>query len=76
MRKPLRVKNLMMRFMIRLSNACSLAQAGAVTLIQLFGSAANRNIHLHCLVLDGVYHTTEAGLPVFHTVHAWGSRAR
>jgi len=27
------------------------------------------NIHLHCLVLDGVYCTTE-GLPVFHTVHA------
>jgi hypothetical protein len=28
---------------------------GAVTLIQRFGSAANLNIHLHCLVLDGVY---------------------
>ncbi len=27
------------------------------------------NIHLHCLVLDGVYHTTE-GLPVFHAVRA------
>ena len=27
---------------------------GAVTLIQRFGSAANLNIHLHCLVLDGV----------------------
>ncbi len=25
------------------------------TLIQRFGSAANLNIHLHCLVLDGVY---------------------
>jgi hypothetical protein len=45
------------------------AQSGAVTLIQRFGSAANLNIHLHCLVLDGVYRTTE-GLPVFHTVHA------
>jgi hypothetical protein len=31
------------------------AQSGAVTLIQRFGSAANLNIHLHCLVLDGVY---------------------
>lgn len=30
-------------------------QGGAVTLIQRFGSAANLNIHLHCLVLDGVY---------------------
>ena len=46
-------------------------QSGAVTLIQRFGSAANLNIldSLHCLVLDGVYRTTE-GLPVFHTVHA------
>jgi hypothetical protein len=31
------------------------AATGAVTLIQRFGSAANLNIHLHCLVLDGVY---------------------
>src|SRR5919106_5877239 len=41
------------------------ADTGAVTLIQRFGSAANLNIHLHCLVLDGVYCTTE-GVPVFH----------
>jgi putative transposase len=38
--------------------------------IQRFGSAANLNIHLHCLVLDGVYCATTEGLPVFHTVHA------
>ncbi|MGH8480817.1 MAG: transposase zinc-binding domain-containing protein, partial [Gammaproteobacteria bacterium] len=44
------------------------AKTGAVTLIQRFGSAANLNIHLHCLVL-GVYRTTE-GLPVFHEVGA------
>jgi len=31
------------------------AKTGAITLIQRFGSAANLNIHLHCLVLDGVY---------------------
>jgi len=31
------------------------AQTGAITLIQRFGSAANLNIHLHCLVLDSVY---------------------
>ena len=31
------------------------ADSGAVTLIQRFGSAANLNIHMHCLVLDGVY---------------------
>ena len=41
----------------------------AVTLIQRFGSAANLNIHLHCLVLDRVYRTTE-GVPVLHEVCA------
>ena len=45
------------------------AHTGAVTLIQRFGSAANLNIHLHCLVLDGVYSTTE-GAPAFHPVPA------
>ena len=30
------------------------AQAGAVTLIQRFGSALNLNIHFHMLFLDGV----------------------
>ena len=43
------------------------AQTGAVTLIQRFGSAANLNIHLHCLMLDGVYRLT-GGVPVFQTV--------
>jgi hypothetical protein len=41
------------------------AHTGAVTLIQRFGSAANLNIQLHCLVLDGVYRSS-AGVPVFH----------
>jgi hypothetical protein len=45
------------------------AATGAVTLIQRFGSAANLNIHLHCLVLDGVYRTT-ASAPVFHPLRA------
>ncbi len=45
------------------------AQMGAVTLIQRFGSAANLNIHLHCLVLDGVYRS-EAGAPVFQQARA------
>ena len=31
-------------------------RVGAVTLIEHFGSAANLNIHLHCLVLRGVYY--------------------
>ena len=43
---------------------------GAVTLIQRFGSAANLNIHLHCLVLDGVYRFDADGLPSFIEVSA------
>jgi hypothetical protein len=39
--------------------------SGAVTLIQRFGSAANLNIHLHCLVLDGVYRCRADGAPGF-----------
>ncbi len=45
------------------------ADAGAVTLIQRFGSAANLNVHLHCLVLDGVYRRTE-GEPIFDEARA------
>ena len=43
------------------------AATGAVTLIQRFGSAANLNIHLHCLVLDGVYRAT-GDVAVFYRV--------
>jgi hypothetical protein len=46
------------------------AESGAVTLIQRFGSAANLNIHLHCLVLDGVYRRNADGAPVFVEVQA------
>jgi hypothetical protein len=45
------------------------AHSGAVTLIQRLGSAANLNIHLHCLVLDGVYRSS-AGAPAFHEARA------
>ena len=45
------------------------ADTGAVTLIQRFGSAANLNIHLHCLMLDGVYQRS-GGTPLFHEVRA------
>jgi hypothetical protein len=41
------------------------APSGAVTLIQRFGSAANLNIHLHCLVLAGVYKRGIDGAPEF-----------
>jgi hypothetical protein len=45
------------------------AATGAVTLIQRFGSAANLNIPIHGLVLDGVFRLT-AGGPEFHPVRA------
>src|SRR5215471_10929234 len=45
------------------------ADTGVVTLIQRFGSAANLNIHLHCLVLDGAYLNRD-GMPVFHEAAA------
>src|SRR5215467_6548055 len=45
------------------------ANMGAVTLIQRFGSAANLNIHLHCLVLDGVYLNCD-GAAIFHEAAA------
>jgi hypothetical protein len=38
-------------------------QDGAETLIQRFGSAANLNVHLQCLVLDGVYRSDAEGVP-------------
>ena len=41
------------------------ADSGAVTLIQRFGPAANLNIHLHGLVLDGVYWRGADGTPAF-----------
>ena len=48
---------------------CQALDTGAVTLIQRFGSAANLNIHLHCLVLDGVYRRT-GGAQVFQEARA------
>jgi len=48
--------------------------SGAVTLIQpslpMTGATANLNIHLHCLVLDGVYRCDTDGEPVFVEVPA------
>ncbi len=41
------------------------ARPNSVTLIQRFGLAANLNIHLHCLVLDGVYQIKPNGELVF-----------
>ena len=39
-----------------------MAQTGAVTLIQRFGSALNLNIHFHMLYLDGVYTEDNYGM--------------
>ena len=41
------------------------ADSGAVTLIQRFGSAANLNVHVYCLVLDGVYRRATDAAPAF-----------
>jgi hypothetical protein len=46
------------------------ADSGAVTLIQHFGSAANLNVQVHCLVLDGVYGRGTEGAPEFVEVAA------
>jgi Putative transposase/Transposase zinc-binding domain len=51
------------------------AQGGSVTLIQRFGSAANLNIHLHCLVLDGVYQIKRSGELAFIQTPAPTDRA-
>ena len=45
------------------------ARTGVVTLIQRFGSALNLNVHLHMIVLDGVY-TEHNGQARFHPVDA------
>jgi ribosomal protein S27E len=49
--------------------ASSGARTGVVTLIQRFGSALNLNVHLHMLILDGVYTRDQNG-PRFHRVAA------
>jgi hypothetical protein len=46
------------------------SHGGAVTLIQRFGSAANLDIHLHGLMLDGVYRCSADGTPAFVDVSA------
>ena len=45
------------------------AKSGIITLIQRFGSALNLNVHLHMIVLDGVY-TFDNDAPRFHSVNA------
>jgi hypothetical protein len=47
------------------------AQSGAVTSVQRFNSALGLDVHLHCLVLDGVFTQSSPGArPVFHDTRA------
>jgi hypothetical protein len=65
------VHRVITRFMLRQAGLkADKADTGAVTLIQRFGSAGNRNIHLHCLVLDGVCRRVVDGEPPFVEVPA------
>jgi hypothetical protein len=60
------VHRVITRFLLKQAGAkADEADSGAVTLVQRFGSAANLNIHLHCLVLDGVYRRGIDGAPEF-----------
>ena len=46
------------------------AQSGAVTFIQRFDSALGLNLHLHMLVIDGVYAADKEGRPHFQVLLA------
>lgn len=43
-------------------------RGGAVAIVQRFGGALNLNVHLHALVMDGVFARDAAGALVFHPV--------
>ena len=54
------VHRVITRFLLQQSGLrAEQAEGGAVTLIQRFGSAANLNLHLHRLGLDGVYRRSD-----------------
>jgi hypothetical protein len=63
-------RSLMRSLLGQASLTADQAECGAVALIQRFGSAVNLNIHLHCLVLAGVYRRGTDGEPDFVEVHA------
>jgi hypothetical protein len=44
-------------------------RGGAVAVIQRFGGALNLNLHVHALVLDGVFAKDSAGVVGFHPAH-------
>ena len=41
-------------------------RGGAVVIVQRFGSALNLNVHVHAVVLDGVYAPDPPGTLTFH----------
>ena len=41
-------------------------RGGAVAVVQRFGGALNLNVHIHALVLDGVFAKGRGDVPVFH----------
>ena len=43
-------------------------RGGGVAIVQRFGGALNLNVHLHALVMDGVFANDAAGALVFHPV--------
>ena len=43
-------------------------RGGAVAIVQRFGGALNLNVHVHALVLDGVFARNRAGVLAFHPV--------
>jgi hypothetical protein len=45
------------------------SQSGSVSTLQRFGGSINLNLHIHAIILDGVYADPEAtGTPTFHTL--------
>ena len=46
------------------------AHAGAVCMVQRYGSAVNLNVHLHVLATDGVFVVGEGGRPEFRALPA------
>jgi len=65
------VHRVIARFLLRQAGVkAGKADSCAVTLIGRFGSAANLNVHLHCLVLGGVCRRDTDGAPEFVEVPA------
>jgi Putative transposase/Transposase zinc-binding domain len=48
------------------SEGLGLSETGAITFVQRFGSSLNLNVHLHVVVLDGVFVRDATENPVFH----------